>query len=289
MKKVELNGVTLAYETYGTGPSIALTAYGWMEPGSKMRLLAEELASDYNVLIWDRRNSGGSGVAVTGEKPEWEVFADDLHSLLDHLGMLPAIIGGCSGGGIVSEVFAYKYPVSTRALLILNTPVDSPELFASFGKSRYLEPARLAEEGGMAGVLDAGDNPWSNLAKNSPEHMDALKSLDPMAFAAVLRSWATVPEKGLAHFGGLTEEQLKTIQAPTLVVTGIEENHPRETGDQLAAMLPNVTLRYAEDVFTESHIEEFLKWIEEDYATGVPRHVLGHAPAIREFLSTNNL
>lgn len=286
MERATVNSVELAYELLGDGPPLALTAYGWDFPGETMRLLAEDLSSDYRVLIWDRRNSGSSGIAVSGACSEEEVFADDLYSLLDHLGMLPAIVGGVSGGGIVSEVFAYKHPESTTAVLVVRVPNDSPEFFRNKADNRYFEPAKLAEERGMSAVLEVEGNPWSWLANRSEQDRRHLESLRPSVFAAVLRSWGRIQPGGLPHFGGLSPEQLRTIHAPTLILTGYDSGHPRETGDQLHALLANSELHYAEDIFTESQIEQFQRGMEEDHVTGPPLLVAGHAPAIRGFLNS---
>lgn len=52
-----------------------------------VRLLAERLAATgrYRVIIYDRRNCGASDVIIAGEKPEHEIWADDIAELLRHL------------------------------------------------------------------------------------------------------------------------------------------------------------------------------------------------------------
>ena len=84
-----------------------------------MRSLAQLMAdSGYRVLLHDRRNCGISDLVIGGDKPEYEIWAEDLHELLTQLGGLPVYIGGSSSGCRLSLLFALKYPQSVRGLLL---------------------------------------------------------------------------------------------------------------------------------------------------------------------------
>ena len=57
--------------------------------------VADHLArSGHRVLVYDRRNCGASGISFDGGNSENEVWAADLHELLQQLDAAPAFIGG---------------------------------------------------------------------------------------------------------------------------------------------------------------------------------------------------
>src|SRR4051795_7666877 len=119
MPYANIRGVELHYEVLGhSGPSMALIP-GGRNGIDTIRPLAQRLAhSGYRVLIHDRRNCGASDVAFDASAPEDQIAADDLHVLLQQLGMLPAIIGGSSSGVRVALGFALRYARDLQALLL---------------------------------------------------------------------------------------------------------------------------------------------------------------------------
>ena len=93
-----------------SGPSMALIP-GGRNGIDNIKPLAQRLTrAGYRVLIHDRPNCGGSDVAFDASASEDQIAADDLHVLLQQLGMLPAIIGGSSSGARVALSFALRYP-----------------------------------------------------------------------------------------------------------------------------------------------------------------------------------
>ena len=93
-----VRGVALNYEVLGdTGPFVALQP-GGRRAGSALRPLAQKIAEAGNrVVLYDRRNTGGSSIAIDGESENQE-WADDLHELLREIDAGPAFVGGSSSG-----------------------------------------------------------------------------------------------------------------------------------------------------------------------------------------------
>ena len=99
MPVATVRGVDLNYQVLGErGPWVAL------QPGGRRALagvksLGEKLAeAGCQVLVYDRRNCGASGVSFDGGSSENEIWAEDLRALLSQLDALPAYIGGSSSG-----------------------------------------------------------------------------------------------------------------------------------------------------------------------------------------------
>ena len=90
MPIANVRGVDINYEILGDhGPFVALQP-GGRRAGSSLRSLAEKIADGGNrVVIYDRRNTGASSIAIEGESENQE-WADDLHELLREIDAGPA-------------------------------------------------------------------------------------------------------------------------------------------------------------------------------------------------------
>ncbi len=92
---VTLNDCDLRFETHGDGIPIVYTPGGFwtLERG---RAMAERLAPlGYRVLLWDRPNTGESGLVFEGDNL-LRIWADNLRDLL-HYAVVPSLTVGNSG------------------------------------------------------------------------------------------------------------------------------------------------------------------------------------------------
>ena len=99
MPYATVRGAAIHYDIEGSeGPWVSLSP-GGRRPMAAVRSLAQRIASaGYRVLLHDRRNCGASDVIIAGDESEYDIWADDLQALLDHLDALPAHVGGASSG-----------------------------------------------------------------------------------------------------------------------------------------------------------------------------------------------
>jgi len=67
------------------------------------RALAEQLAADFRVLLWDRANVGRSDVQFRGAR-DLDLWSDQLAALLRRLDAAPAYLCAASAG---SRVYAF--------------------------------------------------------------------------------------------------------------------------------------------------------------------------------------
>ena len=79
-------------------------------------------AARYRVVRYDLYGHGDS--APPPQAPSLAVYAGQLASLLDHLGVASAVIVGFSIGGMINRRFAMDYPDRAAALVILKSPHD---------------------------------------------------------------------------------------------------------------------------------------------------------------------
>lgn len=88
MPTATIRGVSINYRLIGeSGPALALNT-GGRRGHEEFIPLAERLAADgFRVLLHDRRNTGASEILIEGDEGEEQIWADDLHALLVHLGL----------------------------------------------------------------------------------------------------------------------------------------------------------------------------------------------------------
>jgi pimeloyl-ACP methyl ester carboxylesterase len=103
--------VTLYVETYNPRASIPLivTPGGMGEIGGFGGFARNVAAAapDFRVIIWDRRNMGRSGINF-GTEPLSIEEAEDLHVLIERLGVGPAAFYGMSSGARSNMVLAER-------------------------------------------------------------------------------------------------------------------------------------------------------------------------------------
>lgn len=125
MDRIKVNGIELYYEIHGVGePLILLNGLGyatwmWYEQ-------IDELAKHFKVITFDQRGVGYSD--KPDEEYTIEIFADDVASLLQKLGIEKAHILGASQGGFVAQEFALKYPEMTDKLILCCTSFGGPNM-----------------------------------------------------------------------------------------------------------------------------------------------------------------
>ncbi len=177
--------------------------------------VAEVLATRYRIVLPDLRGHGDSGI---GEGPAtMEKHAADIARVMDDAEMGRAPLVGVSIGGYALFEFWRKYRGRVAAIGLCNTkaPADGPE-------------ARAGRLQAASDVLDRGTEPFfesmvqrvmaTNTRKTRPDLVDgALRMMRKMSaedVAQVQRGMAARPD---------SVETLKTINVPTLLVTGDDD------------------------------------------------------------------
>lgn len=264
MSKITVNGATLEHDILGQGSAVVFTP-GGLEGIKVARPFAEPLSSRYQILIYDPRNCGASDVVIGGDLSEFEIWADDLHTLLNLLGMSPTYVCGGSGGGIVSLMLTQRHPEDVKGLLFISPPTDDIEIHKIVAHDRYFQSADLAESNGMQAVVESSLNwaaDWPQRIEQNPANRKRLLSMDVKEFAVVMRQWGTFLTSGRWHFGGLTDEMLHNITTPTLIISGMDDVHPQDAAERLHGMLPNSELVLSADVLSPREMERLGEWIE---------------------------
>ena len=257
------DGTRLFAVERGDGPALILL-HGGLADHRACAYLAEPLADRFRVITPDLRASGRSHhrAALT-----WDLLADDIAALARHLDLASAAVGGVSFGSGVALRAALRHPALVSALLLIH-PV-----FA--GADRGLTPAQSdamraidaaasrAPSEGIGALLPLLDT----LPPDVRERAGAVVlSLDPRSVAALSRFMSS----GVHPFD--TAADLAAITCPTLVIPGIDPQHPAWLADLLAAHLPHATLSSSND-----HAAAITRQLSRSSAGGARRRGGGRA------------
>ena len=289
MPKVDVNGVDIAYEVLGEeGPQIVLTSGGIGQDREFTRPLAECLSADHEVMIYDRRNSGQSGLAFGQEQSEWEDMADDLHGLTQSIGWEAPYFGGTSGGAIISMIVGYRHPESAKGLLLIWMPSDAPEMVQTFADI-YQQSAEVATKDGMEALIEIDDvrwGHWKDHAMKNAAVRDQLLSMEPATFAAIMERCGELALTNL-HFAGLSEEQVKQIALPAILIPGNNASHPRHTSQMLRDLMPSACLSDPMEHLGPEIVGlvEALQQSENASMDKVKQEMVYHAPTIAGFIA----
>lgn len=199
MPIAQLPEIHLYYELYGApeAPPLVLLngALDTIESDWEQQLPA--FARHYRVLAYDHRGHGRSSAASTFSG--YMQLVHDLVALLDALGIPQAHFCGFSDGGITLLYFALQYPERIRTLILAGAQYTNDE--RTLAMLAKMTPERIearipAWVASLAQLHDTHHTPgyWQKLMRQ------------------MMTFWSQQP--------ALTLEQLATIAAPTLIISG---------------------------------------------------------------------
>jgi 3-oxoadipate enol-lactonase len=209
------DGTPLAFTLFdrgGEAPRIALVHSLAMDRDF-WRPVAERLAADASVLIYDCRGHGNSG------KPKGpytvELFADDLADLLDHVGWPKAVVAGASMGGCISLAFAAAHPARCSGLGL----IDTTAWYGPDAPKAWEERAGKAKAEGMEALLGFQTTRWFGDAFRAA-HPDVVQA----SVDTFLRNDVPAYVETCRMLGACNKtDALASIRVPTAVVVGEED------------------------------------------------------------------
>jgi len=257
MAVIELRGVRLVYEVLGTaGPWVAIS------PGGRRGLISDRALgvliaeAGFRVLVYDRRNTGASDIAISGDSESAEQ-AEDLLALLNALDTGPAYIAGCSSGSRLSLLLAERHAEAVRALLLWRVTggAYAAERLAFNYYTQFLD---AVQRGGIEAVC-ATEHFAAMIAAN-PANRERLRALGAAGFAAGMERWLAGFRQGSGHpVAGISPQAMRRMTLPTLIVPGNDRVHPRAPGQAAHRLMPNS--RYREVLMADRDVDvDFEGW-----------------------------
>jgi pimeloyl-ACP methyl ester carboxylesterase len=208
-----LNGVSLWYATIGHGPPVVLL-HGGLANSDYWGHQVEALRPYYTVILLDSRGHGRS--ARDARPIGYDLMADDVVALLDHLRLARADVAGWSDGAIIGLDLAIRYPDRVG------------RIFAFAGNTRTDGGADNAEANPAFAAYIARTREEYETLSPTPDRYDRFA-------AAIGRMWATQPN--------WTDAQLRAIRSPVLIADGDhDEAIRRQHTEYIAATIPGARL-----------------------------------------------
>lgn len=221
--------------------------------------LARRLADLCTVVLPDVRGYGRS-VCTDPARHTWRQYAEDVIALLDHLAVERAIVGGAGLGTTIALRTAAAHPDRIGAVVLISVEdIEDDEKQQAGIEFMDAFAERVRNEG-----IEAG---WAPIVPDLAPVIgalvrDAIPRSDPASIAAAA---------AIGHDRAFRSvEEMAVVTAPTLIIPGMDERHPRALAEALARILPNGRLA---DVLLSDEVRT-----ADDFG-GV------FAPALRDFIS----
>jgi len=182
-------------------------------------------------------------------------LASDVASLMDHLVIPRATIGGLSMGGYVALAFYKQFPSRVRALVLADTRAQADTEEAKQTRAQQAEKA-LSE--GMAGIADAM-LPKLLTPETVSKHPEVVKRVRDMMLK-------TKPEGAAAALRGMAEREDQTallpkITVPTLILVGAEDAiTPVADSEKMHHAIPGSSLVVLDHAGHVSNLEQTQKF-----------------------------
>ncbi len=131
--KENSGSIDLYYEDHGSGKPVVLIHGYPLSGASWEKQIPVLLDAGFRVITYDRRGFGNSSKPTTGYN--YDIFAEDLHKLVTHLGLRDfSLVGFSMGGGEIARYFGrYGSKGMKKAVFISSVPPfllktqDNPE------------------------------------------------------------------------------------------------------------------------------------------------------------------
>lgn len=214
MPTVSANGISMNYESEGTGAPLVLIPYLAADHACYAFQVAE-YSKHFTCISLDLRGGGDS------DKPEGtystELFADDVAAFMQALGISRAHVAGLSLGAATGMWLAAKYPDRVMSLSLHSAWSKTDPFLKAVVEGWQVMAKSL---GSVPDVIITGIFPWCFTPELYAARPDYIRSL-----VAFVRGRPTQPMDAffrqsnavLAHDAG---SQLEKIKAPTQITFG---------------------------------------------------------------------
>ena len=243
--------MTLHVEVFNpTGKVPLIVTPGGMGESDGFRGFARNVAaasSELRVIIWDRRNMGRSEVSF-GTEPLAIEEAEDLHVLIDRLGVGPATLYGMSAGARSNMILAARYPQDVAALVI--APLTGGPIAAMRLSEEYY--LKYLGDDDLTSMQEVAKTPLWNayMDRNTPGRQEEFMQQNVADFlAAMERSGEHLQSYRHMTALGMTDEQLAGLKVPATLILHhgdeTDELHPIPNSRAATTLLRNSTFEIA--------------------------------------------
>jgi 3-oxoadipate enol-lactonase len=184
MEKINIDGINIAYDRRGTGPSLVLI-HGYPLDHTIWDQVAPLLEADFDLIVPDLRGFGESDVMEADDSMIG--YASDIAGLLTHLRVKNAFLAGHSMGGYVALAFAREYPERVEGLGLVSSQVlaDPPDR----REARYATAEQVLQHG-MGEVVESMASKLSADSQIQESMRELMSKQRPLGTYSALRAMA---------------------------------------------------------------------------------------------------
>jgi len=223
-------------------------------------------APELKVVIYDRRNLGQSEVSF-GSEPQMVEEGEDLHVLIERLGVAPTALFGMSSGARSNLILASRYPEDIAALVIAPL-TGGPYAAARLSEDyffKYLPEKKLTTRKHIDALplttmqAVAKTELWSAyLARNTPEKQQRFFDANIKDFLAAMKAsgehlQATRFQTAL----GMRDDDLTALKVPATLILHHDQYsdnlHPVTNTRAATTLIENSSFKFA------PHLPEILE------------------------------
>jgi pimeloyl-ACP methyl ester carboxylesterase len=231
--RVEVDGLHIAYERVGSGPTLVLL-HGYVGDGpTTWRRQLDGLSDEFTVVAWDAPGAGRS--TDPPERFGLDGYSDCLAGFLDKLGLETACVVGLSFGGILALGLQRRHSARASALILASAYAGwAGSLPAEIGEHRLRQALALADGTPEAFVAALLPTMFSKTLPRETvnDFRASMQAFHPPGFRAMARASAEDVRGVLPHIG-----------VPTLLVYGDRDvRAPLTVAEALQAAIPGSRL-----------------------------------------------
>jgi pimeloyl-ACP methyl ester carboxylesterase len=215
-KYATVNGLKMYYEVHGKGFPLVLIHGGGSTIGTTFGRILPELAKTHQVIAVEMQAHGHT--ADIDRPLSFEQDADDVAELLKQLNVKKADIFGFSNGASTTLQMAIRHPQLVNKIVVASTMYKKSGTFPGFWDM-------------MAGAtFETMPQPYKDAYLKINPDKDAL-------YAMYKRDVTR-----MQTFTDIKEEDIKSIQAPALIIAGNKDVVSPEHAVEMYSQIPNATL-----------------------------------------------
>ena len=262
MPFADINGFRMHYRDEEGGFPL-LFAHGLMGSIAQQDALHDTgpWRAAHRVVTYDARGHGLSAHTADPDDYSWAALANDMRSLIAHLGLTRAHLGGGSMGAGTSLMLALAHPELVESLLLVLPPPVGDDLEGP--RQMFMLLADTIESLGLDAAVELVTQvpQMQEMKARAPQRYalfrDGFLALNPVGIVAAIR--------GLFAGGQIPIARLSEITAPTLIVAHDGDPiHPLTSAQVLAWGLPNARLWVApRPNYLQDHPEVAVELISE--------------------------
>jgi 3-oxoadipate enol-lactonase len=206
-----INGITMRYAVAGPTDAPAVVLHHPLATNlTYWDELTAALVPAYRVVRFDARGHGLTEAPMG--RYNFDVLADDVTGLMDHVGVTRAAFIGLSMGGMVGQVLGWRHPDRFNSLMI----VSSTSRVAPEFRGLWSDRVAVARAKGMGSQVAPAMARWV---------AEAVKAENPALIARFTEMIETTPLEGYAGWCSAIEHldntgKLSAIKLPVRVVVG---------------------------------------------------------------------